>query len=153
MTASYWLRINIEVILVMFFCLALSSIVSCLSKHAFRTRSHQSQLTIACLLLVTWCSAFTGIAVAQTKSATGSTLVITSNGKTVSSVTAGSVVRLTAHVSAGATAVTPGQVNFCDASATSCTDIHLLGTAQLTAAGTAADWPSRAARRSLLPSG
>jgi sugar lactone lactonase YvrE len=34
------------------------------------------------------------------------------------------------------TAVTPGQVNFCDASAKYCTDIHLLGTAQLTSAGT-----------------
>jgi hypothetical protein len=34
--------------------------------------------------------------------------------------------------------VTVGQVNFCDASATYCTDIHLLGTAQLTSAGTAA---------------
>jgi hypothetical protein len=31
----------------------------------------------------------------------------------------------------------PGQVNFCDATAASCTDIHLLGTAQLTSAGTA----------------
>lgn len=31
-----------------------------------------------------------------------------------------------------------GQVNFCDAWATYCTDIYLLGTAQLTSAGTAA---------------
>jgi hypothetical protein len=38
---------------------------------------------------------------------------------------------------AGSTAVTPGQVNFCDASAPYCTDIHLLGTAQLTSHGTA----------------
>jgi hypothetical protein len=47
------------------------------------------------------------------------------------------VVTLTATVKAGATAVTVGQVNFCDASATYCTDIHILGTAQLTSAGTA----------------
>jgi hypothetical protein len=38
---------------------------------------------------------------------------------------------------AGGTPVTPGQVNFCDATAKFCTDIHLLGTAQLTANGTA----------------
>jgi hypothetical protein len=37
----------------------------------------------------------------------------------------------------GSTPVTPGQVNFCDATAKFCTDIHLLGTAQLTANGTA----------------
>jgi trimeric autotransporter adhesin len=47
------------------------------------------------------------------------------------------VVTLTATVQAGATALTLGQVNFCDATAVSCTDIHLLGTAQLTSAGSA----------------
>jgi hypothetical protein len=47
------------------------------------------------------------------------------------------VVTLTAIVDAGATALTLGQVNFCDAASASCTDIHLLGTAQLTSAGTA----------------
>jgi hypothetical protein len=30
-----------------------------------------------------------------------------------------------------------GQVNFCDAAAASCTDIHLVGTVQLTSAGAA----------------
>jgi len=49
----------------------------------------------------------------------------------------GTIVTLTATVQAGTSAVTVGQVNFCDASATHCTDIHLLGTAQLTSAGTA----------------
>ena len=38
---------------------------------------------------------------------------------------------------AGSTAVKTGQVNFCDASGKYCVDIHLLGTAQLTSAGTA----------------
>jgi len=33
--------------------------------------------------------------------------------------------------------LTTGQVNFCDATATYCTDIHLLGAAQLTSAGAA----------------
>jgi hypothetical protein len=47
------------------------------------------------------------------------------------------VVRLTATVTAGTTALTTGQVNFCDATATYCTDIHLLGSAQLTSGGTA----------------
>jgi sugar lactone lactonase YvrE len=40
-------------------------------------------------------------------------------------------------VKAGTTALTTAQVIFCDASAAHCTDIHILGTAQLTSAGTA----------------
>ena len=69
---------------------------------------------------------------------TTTTLAVTSAGNPVSTVTAGTVVTLTATVKAGITAVTPGQVNLCDATAAHCTDIHLLGTAQLTSAGTAA---------------
>jgi len=68
---------------------------------------------------------------------TTTTLAITSTNGTVTTITSGSAVTLTATVSAGTTAVTVGQVNFCDATAASCTDIHLLGTAQLTSAGTA----------------
>src|SRR5271168_2662309 len=64
------------------------------------------------------------------------TLAVTSGGSTVTTVTAGSVVTLTATVTAGGTPTTPGQVSFCDATAKYCTDIHLLGTAQL-ANGTA----------------
>ena len=56
----------------------------------------------------------------------------------MTSVAVGSVVTLTVTVKAGSTALTTGQVNFCDAAAKYCTDIHLLGTAQLTSAGTAA---------------
>jgi hypothetical protein len=52
-------------------------------------------------------------------------------------VTSGSVVTLTATVTAGGSPVAPGQIDFCDATAKYCTDIHLLGTAQLTSAGTA----------------
>ena len=48
----------------------------------------------------------------------------------------GTLVTLTASVAASGP-VTVGQVNFCDAAAAYCTDIHLLGTAQLTSAGTA----------------
>ena len=47
------------------------------------------------------------------------------------------MVTLTATVQAGATTLKLGQVNFCDATAASCTDIHLVGTAQLTSAGSA----------------
>ena len=65
------------------------------------------------------------------------TLSVTSGGNAVTTVAPGSVVTLTATVMAGSTPVTPGQVNFCDATAKFCTDIHLLGTAQLTAKGTA----------------
>jgi hypothetical protein len=65
------------------------------------------------------------------------TLSVTSGGNAVTTVAQGSVVTLTATVMAGGTPVTPGQVNFCDATAKFCTDIHLLGTAQLTANGTA----------------
>ncbi len=47
------------------------------------------------------------------------------------------VITLTATVNSPGAPVTIGQVNFCDASSNYCTDIHLLGTAQLTSAGTA----------------
>ena len=44
---------------------------------------------------------------------------------------------LTATVTAGTASLTTGQVNFCDASAKYCTNINILGSAQITAAGTA----------------
>ena len=69
--------------------------------------------------------------------ATTTTLAVTSAGSPVTTVASKTVVALTATVTAGSTAVKPGQVNFCDATAKLCTDIHLLGTAQLTSAGTA----------------
>src|SRR5580700_9106286 len=87
-------------------------------------------LAIACLA---WC----GPQPAWASQATGTTLSLTSSGNAVSSVAGGTVVTLTAKVQAGATALTLGQVNFCNAAAASCTDIQLLGTAQLTSAGTA----------------
>jgi len=74
---------------------------------------------------------------AHAATATTTALAVTSGGGGVTTVAAGSVVTLTAAVRAGSTAITTGQVNFCDASAKYCTDIHLLGTAQLTSAGTA----------------
>jgi hypothetical protein len=68
---------------------------------------------------------------------TTTTLAVTSGGSAATSVASGSAVTLTATVLAGAVPVTVGQVNFCDATASSCADIHLLATAQLTSAGTA----------------
>ena len=68
---------------------------------------------------------------------TSTTLAVTSAGVPVTTVSAGSVVTLTAAVSAGSTRLTTGQVSFCDATSTYCGDIHLLGTAQLTSSGTA----------------
>jgi len=68
---------------------------------------------------------------------TTTTLAISSAGAQVTSVTAGSVVTLTAEVNAGSLAVTSGKVNFCDATAAYCEDVHLLGTSQLTGKGIA----------------
>jgi len=72
------------------------------------------------------------------QAATTTTLSVTAKGLSVTSVDAGTVVTLTAKVETGGKAVTLGQVNFCDATAKLCSDIHLLGTAQLSGAGTAA---------------
>jgi hypothetical protein len=71
------------------------------------------------------------------EASTSITLAVISGGTAVTSVASGSVVALTATVKSGSATVTVGLVSFCDASAAYCTDIHLLGTAQLTSAGTA----------------
>ena len=78
-----------------------------------------------------------GAASAQTKAATVTSFSVSANGSVASSAAAGTVVTLTAQVTAGGANVSPGQVNFCDATATYCTDIHILATAQLTSSGTA----------------
>jgi hypothetical protein len=69
--------------------------------------------------------------------ATVTTMTITPATGQGSSVAPGTVVTLTAAVSMGGKPVIQGQVNFCDASVSYCTDVHLMGTAQLTGAGTA----------------
>ena len=78
-----------------------------------------------------------GLPAGATGTATTTTLAVTSGGSAVTTVTSGSVVTLTATVMAGTTPVTTGQVKFCDAKAAHCEDIHIVGTAQLTKAGTA----------------
>jgi sugar lactone lactonase YvrE len=96
-----------------------------------------AKVAAACgLAAFTVCGAWS-IASAQAKTATTTAIAVTSAGSAVTTVNAGTVVTLTATVNAGTTPVNPGQVNFCDASANYCTDVHLLGTAQLTGAGTA----------------
>jgi len=72
-----------------------------------------------------------------TQGSTSTTLAVTSGTSPITTIAAGKVVTLTATVKAGSTVVTAGVVNFCDATAAFCTDIHLLGAAQLTSAGTA----------------
>jgi hypothetical protein len=74
---------------------------------------------------------------AQTKVATTTTLAVNASGVPLNSVSSGTKVFFTATVTAGATLVNPGQVNFCDAAAPSCTDVHILATGQLTTAGKA----------------
>jgi len=78
-----------------------------------------------------------GAASAQTNAATVTSLSVSANGTETSSVAAGTVVTLSAQVTAGGANVSPGQVNFCDATAAYCTDIHILATAQLTSSGKA----------------
>lgn len=87
-------------------------------------------------LAVPFCTSIQ-FACAATPAATTTTLTVSSGGNAVGTVTAGSVVTLTAAVSSNSVLLTVGQVNFCDASVTYCSDVHLLGTAQLTSAGTA----------------
>ncbi len=67
--------------------------------------------------------------------ATTTALAVTSGGNVVTSVAPGTVITLTATVTAAGVPVSPGQVNFCDAAAKYCTDVHLLGMAQLVQSG------------------
>lgn len=69
--------------------------------------------------------------------ATATTLSLTAGGVSTNSVKPGTVVTLTAQVKAGGIALKAGQINFCDAAAPHCTDIHIVGTASVTANGTA----------------
>jgi hypothetical protein len=103
---------------------------------SFRSGIRVSRLvaSILSLLLI-----FGLAASVSAQSSTSTTLAVTNtSGGTVTSVSSGTVVVLTASVAkAGGGEVTLGTVNFCDATATHCEDGHLLGTAQLTSKGTA----------------
>jgi hypothetical protein len=65
------------------------------------------------------------------------TLALISGGSAVTTIASGNILTLTATVRSSSTPITPGQVLFCDANGASCSDIHLLGTAQLSSSGTA----------------
>src|SRR4051812_34965611 len=91
-----------------------------------------------------WCTTLTAALwvpwnpiAAQTRALTAITLATTVADQPVTTVTSGTVVTLTGTVTAGITTLTAGQVNFCVASAKYCTDINILGSAQLTSAGAA----------------
>src|SRR3981081_1101958 len=109
-----------------------------LSPYPFKTLARRQ------FRFAAWCGALAvalwfswSPATAQTRASTATTLAMTAAGHPVTTVTSGTVVTLTATVTAGTTSLTTGQVNFCDASAKYCTDINILGSAQITKAGTA----------------
>ena len=91
--------------------------------------------TLAVMLIGLCLGASTTLA--QTRAATTTNLSVTSKTGAVTTVDSGTAITLSASVSAAGTALTRGQVNFCDASTKYCADIHILGMAQLTSAGTA----------------
>jgi len=76
-------------------------------------------------------------AVAQ-KVATTTSLALTSASGPATTVSYGvTAITLTATVTPVSGTITTGQVNFCVAAAAYCTDVHIVGTAQITSAGTA----------------
>jgi sugar lactone lactonase YvrE len=74
----------------------------------------------------------------QSPATTGTTLAVIFGGNAVTTVAPGSVITLSAAVIVGGAPVAAGLVNFCDATAVYCAGVSLLGSAQLTASGTAA---------------
>ncbi|WP_263356176.1 beta strand repeat-containing protein [Acidicapsa ligni] len=113
------------------FCLPSFSI----TRSTVANRIGQARKTLATLGIVALLCGF--CASAQAKTATSTTLAITTANGAATTVSSGTVFTLTATVNAAGAALTQGQVNFCNGSAASCTDINLLGTAQVTKAGTA----------------
>ncbi|HUM05201.1 MAG TPA: FG-GAP-like repeat-containing protein [Terriglobales bacterium] len=103
-----------------------------LSKSSSRDPFH-----LLTILFVNAAAIIVACASAFGETATTTALAVTADGNPVTSISAGSMITLTASVKAGSTAVTRGQVNFCDADFMHCTDIHLLGSAQLNSAGQA----------------
>ena len=79
----------------------------------------------------------TTYALADGPAATVTTLAVTVGGNAVTTAASGTPVTLTATVMQGSNTVTTGEVRFCDANAPYCTDIYIVGRAQLMTAGTA----------------
>ncbi|HEX3941488.1 MAG TPA: hypothetical protein VHX11_08405, partial [Acidobacteriaceae bacterium] len=105
---------------------------SCLTHRSRGFSRLRVLVAIACL------AAFSGSLLAAAATATATTLAIASGGSAVTTVPSGTIVSLTATVTAGGAAVTPGIVMFCDANVDSCTNSGVVGAAQLSSAGTAA---------------
>lgn len=105
--------------------------------RAISTPGERNGLRLLCAILAALVCCNSSAFATQSKAATTTSLAVTAGGATVTSVTPKTVVTLTATVQAAGVPVTVGQVNFCDATAAHCTDIHILGTVQLTSAGTA----------------
>ncbi len=122
------------VVLLFVFC---SALLAGLFRNTFLRTSKTAKLAALFLAFALAPGGGWATALAGAQSATNTTLAVTSGGSPATSISSGSVVTLTASVKTGASPVTVGLVDFCDASATYCTDIHVLGTAQLTSAGTA----------------
>lgn len=101
----------------------------------FSSRSCLVKLTVLFLGAISLVAAHD--AYAQSKVATTTALAVSTSAGSNASAPSGTVVTLTATVRPASGTLTAGQVNFCDASAAHCTDIHLLGTAQLTSSGKA----------------
>jgi hypothetical protein len=97
---------------------------------------HRGYLACILALITLWSVDLSANATGSLKQTT-TILEVTSDGTPVKSVAAGTVITLTATVKSGGVAVTAGQVSLCDAAVKYCTDIYLLGLAQLTKAGTA----------------
>jgi FG-GAP-like repeat/Abnormal spindle-like microcephaly-assoc'd, ASPM-SPD-2-Hydin/Bacterial Ig-like domain (group 3)/FG-GAP repeat len=100
-------------------------------------RHFNQRITLSVFLLPLLILAISSASARAAATATTTTLAITSSTGAVTSTNAGTAVTFTATVKAGATLVQAGQVNFCDATAAHCTDIHVVGIAHLTTAGTA----------------
>jgi len=101
-----------------------------------RSTSQKSSFRFTFWVLLAFAAGSGRVIQAQPAASTTS-LAVTSGANAVTSVSAGTVVTLTASVVSNSLPVTPGLVKFCDASAAHCEDIHIVGTAQLTSAGTA----------------
>ena len=102
-----------------------------------RSESHAVTIFLVLVALVVLVAMCLQPALAAATSPTTTTLTVASAGNPVKAVAAGTVVTLNATVTLAGSAVTPGQVNFCDATANDCLGIHLLGSAQLIPSGTA----------------
>ena len=95
-------------------------------------RAFRRSLTPIAITLAAAALAFCIPCLAETPTPTITSLTLSS-----ASVTKGTTVTLTAHVTASGAAVHPGTVTFCNAAAPHCEDTAILGTAQLTTNGTA----------------